>query len=251
MPHALPNYPGQVSPKSVLVFGGSGTIGRRICREFAAHQWRVGIQYYTNPQRAKQIAQEVGQSADRVAVFGADVREFHQVHEAVLACHAVMQRLDAIVWAVGSSLDRTILRTDPVGWHDVLTRNLTGAFYLLKSAGPILQAQRDGAVILLGSLASLQGTTGQGAYAASKAGLVGLMKTVAREWGPFNVRVNAVFPGWHRSPLTEKTFSHRNLAGDHVLGRTSSVDEVAQGVVCLAQMRDVSGQIWNMDSRIW
>ena len=95
-----------------------------------------------------------------------------------------------------------------------------------------------------------RGTSGQGAYAASKAGLTGLMKTAAREWGPHNIRVNLACPGWQQTGMAGDVFPSAQQLCDHMLGRASNLDEVARTICHLAQLSDVSGQIWNLDSRI-
>ena len=77
------------------------------------------------------------------------------------------------------------------------------------------------------------------------------MKTAAREWGKYNIRVNAIFPGWQASPLAGTAFPDCSELDDHVLGKTSTPEEVAKAVFQLSQMNDASGQVWNLDSRIW
>ena len=111
-------------------------------------------------------------------------------------------------------------------WSDHLATNLTGCFNLLKAVAPIFEQQREGSVVIVGSLSSLQGSTGQAAYAASKAGLFGLMKTVAKEWAPWNVRVNMIFPGWHSSPLSGDAFPGDNELDDHLLKKTPAIQQI-------------------------
>ena len=156
-------------------------------------------------------------------------------------------------WSVHLELARPAccFARPPESWADILSINLTGMFNVFKAVGPIFQHQHHGAVIIIGSLSSMLGSQGQTAYAASKAGLIGFMKTVAREWGGDNIRVNAIFPGWHTSPLSGTAFPDTSELDDHVLGKTTTPEAVAQAVYNLSQMNDVSGQIWNLDSRIW
>jgi 3-oxoacyl-[acyl-carrier protein] reductase len=165
--------------------------------------------------------------------------------------HAESGRLDALVYSVGVGANRLLVQTTSESWTDLLSVNLTGCFVLLRTIGPILQKQREGSVIIVGSLSSLLGSSGQTAYAASKAGLIGLMKTAAKEWGPDNIRVNAILPGWQSSPLSGNAYPDPSQLQDHVLAQTSSPDEVAKAVYQLTHLKEVSGQIWNLDSRIW
>jgi 3-oxoacyl-[acyl-carrier protein] reductase len=103
--------------------------------------------------------------------------------------------------------------------------------------------------VVIGSHAGSHGSTGQAAYAASKAGLIGLVKTAAQEWGPQNVRVNLVLPGWHRTGLSEGVMPVGHDWPDHALRRPPALEEVARTIVHMTQLNDLSGQVWNCDSR--
>ena len=236
---------------SVLVFGGSGVIGNQVCQKFGKEQWKVCLHYYSNRTLGEQTAQAIQEHGRKVALDRANVQYPQEIDHLVKSFIAQVGRLDVLVYAVGLGTNRLLARTTSESWTDLLTVNLTGCFYVLKSVGPIFEQQQDGTVIILGSLSSFMGSSGQAAYAASKAGLIGLMKTAAREWGGYNIRVNAIFPGWQASPLSGTAFPDSTELDDHVLGRTSSPEEVAKAVYQLSQMKDVSGQVWNLDSRIW
>ena len=103
---------------------------------------------------------------------------------------------------------------------------------------------------MIGSHAGFHGSMGQAAYAASKAGLIGLMHTAAQEWGAGNVRVNLLLPGWQKTELTIGIMPEGDSWNGHALGRPPSREEVGKTVLHLAQLNDVSGQVWNCDSRI-
>lgn len=180
----------------------------------------------------------------------ADVRDGKQTQEMVAQLVDRWGRLDVMVCNAGVASGALVLRAGAEAWAAVVDTNLTGTFHCLRAAGSIMVAQRDGAVIVVGSLAGVQGTAGQAAYAASKAGLLGLVKTAAQEWGRQNVRVNAVLPGWQKTALAGEAFPGET-PDDHVLGRTSSLEEVAHIIYQLALSRDSSGQVWNLDSRIF
>jgi 3-oxoacyl-[acyl-carrier protein] reductase len=110
--------------------------------------------------------------------------------------------------------------------------------------------QRYGTIIVVGSYAGVHGDVGQSAYAASKAGLLGLVKASALEWGTYNIRVNAVLPGWHQTGLVSAAMPDKPELENHVLGRTPCLEEVAQSIFHLATAQDISGQVWNLDSRL-
>ena len=235
---------------TVLVTGGSGGIGRAICAAFGKAGWRVGVHYRTHAQDAARTAALVRKQGGVALCLQADIRNSKQMHEMVNQLVDRWGRLDAMVCNAGAASSALVLRASAETWDTVVDTNLTGTFHCLQAAGPIMLKQRDGAVIVVGSLAGVQGDAGQAAYAASKAGLVGLAKTAAKEWGARNVRVNVVLPGWQKTALAGPAFPAEGPAG-HVLGRTSSLEEVADSIFRLACLRDVSGQVWNFDSRIF
>jgi len=249
--YPVPSPISDTSAPCILVVGGSGVIGRAICQSFGRHGWHVGIHYHHNQLGAEHLAHLIQINSGTATLLQADCREFTQVEKMVQTFVAESGRLDAVVYSVGLGTNSLLVRTTSESWTDLLSVNLTGCFFMFKAISQTFQKQQEGTVIILGSLSSLLGSSGQAAYAASKAGLIGLMKTAAREWGPHNIRVNALFPGWQDSPLSGTGFPDPSQLCDHVLGRTSSPQVVANAVYQLAQMKDVSGQIWNLDSRIW
>lgn len=217
---------------------------------FGKAGWRVGVHYRTHAQAAARTAAAVRRHGGTAMLLHADVRDGKQVQEMVAQLVDRWGRLDVMVCNAGAASDALVLRAGAEAWATVMDTNLTGTFHCLRAAGSIMVAQRDGAVIVIGSLAGVQGTAGQAAYAASKAGLLGLVKTAAKEWGRQNVRVNAVLPGWQKTALAGSAFPDDALA-DHALGRTPVLENLAQAIYYLALRQDSSGQVWNLDSRIF
>lgn len=235
---------------TVLVTGGSGGIGRALCLAFGMAGWKVGVHYRTRAQAAVRTAAMVRQRGGMALLIKADIRDGKQAREMVAQFVDRWGRLDVLICNAGVASSELVLRAGAEAWATVVDTNLTGTFHCLQAAGPVMLTQRAGAVIVISSLAGVQGTAGQAAYAASKAGLLGLVKTAAKEWGGQNVRVHAVLPGWHRTALAGADFPDEAPAG-HVLSRTSSLKEVAHMIYQLALLRDSSGQVWNLDSRIF
>ena len=236
---------------NILVFGGSGFIGRAIAREFGRQEWSVGIHYHRNHFSAEETATAIQETGGKAHLYRADVGDPSQIKKLFQSFLEDYGSLNLLVWAVGIAPIRLLIKTTPEEWMHTLQTNLTGAFHVLRESGPIFEKQRDGAVILIGSLSGEQGMTGQTAYAASKAGLMGLLRTTAQEWGSWNIRINAIFPGWHASPLSGPGIDSALGHNTHLLKRTPSLNSVAASVYHLALDQDVSGQIWNLDSRIW
>jgi len=236
---------------TVMIFGGSGIIGRAIATEFGRQGWSVGIHFHRNRSSAEETVEAIHQGNGDARLYQADVGDLSTIGKLFQSFLQDYGSLNLLVWAVGVAPSQLLTKTTPEDWTRTLQTNLTGAFHVLREAGPIFEWQQDGAVILIGSLSGEQGMAGQAAYATSKAGLMGLMRTMAQEWGSWNIRVNAIFPGWHSSPLST---SGRDAALEHhthVLHRTPSLSHVAASVYHLALAKDISGQVWNLDSRIW
>ena len=235
---------------SILVFGGSGVIGRAIAKEFGQQGWSVGIQYCRNQSSAEETATVIKKTNELVRLYQANVDSPSQISKLFQTFVEDFESLTLLVWAIGIAPAKLLIRTTSNEWTQTLQTNLTGAFHVLKKAGLIFEKQRDGAVVFIGSLSSEHGLSGQTAYAASKAGLMGLMRSTAREWGNWNIRVNAIFPGWHSSPLSNSGINSALAHHTHVLNQTPSLKSVAANVYHLASTPSISGQIWNLDSRI-
>ena len=209
--------PTPVPYPTVLVTGGSRGIGRAICLEFAQAGWRIGVHYRTRQEEADRTAARVKDRGGEGFTFCADIRDARQVDAMMRAFAARWGRLDVMVCNAGQASGALLLRTRPEDWAAVIDTNLTGTFHCLKAAGRLMLSQRDGSIVVVSSFAGAQGKSGQAAYAASKAGLLGLVKTAAREWGPRNVRVNALFPGWHATDMSAAAMPDMTRLHDHAL----------------------------------
>lgn len=234
---------------AVLVTGASGGIGRAISLAFAARGWYVGVHYHQNKTAAEATRQAVVEAGGTGDLYHADIRHKHEVQQLLDAYCRIIPRPKVFVCNAGVGASHLTIRQPEEEWAQVMATNLTGTFHCLCAMAESLIARRDGSIIVVGSYAGLHGDSGQGAYAASKAGLIGLVKTAAREWGPYNVRVNLVLPGWQNTGLAGEAKPGPEELTDHLLSRSPALAEVAQTVVHLAGLRDVSGQIWNCDSR--
>ncbi len=236
---------------NILICGGSGTIGRAIAHEFARQGWGGGIHYHHNRASAEESMAEIKTFNENVRIYQADVLNSLDIERMFQSFLKDYGTLNLLIWAVGIAPSKLLTKTSPAEWEQTLQINLTGAFHILKEAAPIFNRQRDGAVIVIGSLSGEQGMTGQTAYASSKAGLLGLMQTAAQEWGSWNIRVNAIFPGWHTSPLSSVGMDTSFEQQTHILNNTPSLEQVAASVLHLGTSPHISGQVWNLDSRLW
>ena len=241
---------GSANPPTVLVLGGSGVIGSAVCLRFAQDGWNVGVQYHVRGQSADAIVHKIEHLGRKSRAFQADMSDARQIHRLFDQVQSVWSELDAIVWMVGTTVNRLTIRLTPVEWEHMLHVNLTGLFLCLQRGLRFISKQRGGAVTIVSSMSGVQGGAGQSAYAACKAGALGLVKSAAQELGKTNLRVNAIFPGWHQSPLSGDAFPSPDQLHAHVLGRTPSLDEVADFIYSITTARDISGQVYNLDNRI-
>jgi len=234
----------------VLVTGASGGLGRAIAVGFGRAGDRVVVNYRTDATEAERAVQAVEAAGGTAFPYQADVRDAKNVAAMVAAAVDRWGRLDVLVCNAAVTEDRLLIRLPDEDWDKIIATTLSGAFHCLQQAGAVMCAQRTGAVTLIGSLAGIQGRAGQAPYAAAKAGLVGLMRSVAREWGPANVRVNLILPGWHATALTGFRDDPSPPPFEPTLGHGTTPNAVADFVVALAAMPDISGQVFTLDSRI-
>ena len=242
--------PASEFPRAVLVTGASGGIGRAISLVFAESGWSVGVHYHRNKTAAEGTLAQVVAGGGTGTLYEADVRESQSVQQMVEASCRLVPVPSVFVCNAGIGGGHLLLRQSQGDWAEVIATNLTGTFHCLRAMAPPLLARGGGSIVVIGSYAGYHGSSGQAAYAASKAGLIGLVHTAAQEWGTGNVRVNLLLPGWQRTGLSEGVMSTDHSWNDHALGRPPSREEVAKTVFHLAQLTDVSGQVWNCDSRI-
>lgn len=240
--------------RTALITGGSRGLGRAIAVAFGQAGHRVGVNYRTGAAEAEESVRMVDaagrMSGGSAFACQADVRDAKDVSTMVASVVDRWGRLDVLVCNAAATEDEVVLRLSDEAWDRIVGTTLTGAFHCLQRAGAVMCAQGTGAIILVGSFSAFQGRAGQAPYAAAKAGLVGLMKTAAREWGPANIRVNMVLPGWHATALTGFRDDPAPAPFGPALGHGTTMEEVARFIVGLAAMPDVSGQIFNLDSRI-
>lgn len=184
-------------------------------------------------------------------VVGLDVDECDLRDDATVANALTnIGGFDVLVHAAGVSRDAVVWKLSVDDWDFVHSVNLRGAFLLIRHAVPIMRERGGGNIILIGSINGSRGKRGTSAYSASKAGLIGLARSVAREVGRFGIRVNVVEPGWVRTPLTEALPPEvRDAAlAETVLGELVEPEDVAQMVAFLASSRRITGQVFRVDA---
>ncbi len=225
--------------KVAVVTGGSGAIGSAIVRSLQL-------------AGARAVALDVTAPSDsNLPWIRCDVREEASVTNAVREVIATHGAIDIAVHAAGVSRDNVVWKLTTEDWDFVHCVNLRGAFLLIRHTLPDMRKRGSGRIVLIGSINGSRGKFGTCAYSASKAGLLGLAKSVARESGRFGVLVNVIEPGWVRTPLTESVpQSVRDAAlAESLVGGFLDPEDVAQGVsfLCGPGGRRITGQILRID----
>ncbi|BCA53514.1 3-oxoacyl-(Acyl-carrier-protein) reductase [Nitrospira sp. KM1] len=247
--HTIPHPSAEGSRAAVLVTGASGGIGRAVSLAFAGAGYFVGIHYRSNKTAAAETLDLVRHAGAEGRLYEADVRLSPSVRLMIDAMARDASGLNTLVCSAGIAGSRLLLREEEDRWADIVATNLTGTFHCLRAIGPLFASCGGGSIVVIGSFSGFHGSAGQAAYAASKAGLVGLVKTAALEWGPSNIRVNLLLPGWHLTGLSGDAFPSPDQYIDHALQRPPSLKEAAHTVLHMARSQDLSGQVWNCDSR--
>jgi 3-oxoacyl-[acyl-carrier protein] reductase len=232
--------------KVALVTGGSRGIGAAICRELGRAGARVAVNYRSGREGAEEVAAEIG----GVAAQG-DVADSGESQALIERVEAELGDLDILVNNAGITRDTLIARMSDEDWELVLDTNLRGAFNTSRAVARKMLRRRSGVIVNLTSVVALHGNPGQANYAASKAGIVGLTKALARELGVRGVRVNAVAPGYIDTALTDvlsEEIRGRILANTP-LGRLGEPEDVAGAVrfLCSDEAAFVTGEVLLVD----
>jgi 3-oxoacyl-[acyl-carrier protein] reductase len=194
--------------KTVFITGGSRGIGRAFVREAVVQGWDVAFTYAARSDAADVVVQDATRLAPgaRVRAYCLDVRDAAAVDAVADEVVEAFGGVTAVIPNAGVNLNGLAYAVSNEDWSTVIDTNLTGSFYVCRAFLPELVSRRHGRILLLSSVTAA-GASGQAAYAASKAGLVGLAKTLAKEYGPKNITTNVVVPGYFETDMTKDTMS--------------------------------------------
>jgi len=233
-----------------IVTGGASGIGRAIVDALAGAGATVAI-VARGLERAQAAAAEVTAQGGAAHAYAADVVDETQVNAAFDAILKAHGRLDILVNNSGVTRDGLIMRMSDAQWDEVVDTNLKGVFHCCRAAARALLKQKSGRIVNITSVVGVMGNPGQANYVASKAGVIGLTKALAREFAPRGVTVNAVAPGFIRTAMTDALTEEQSSAmGAAIpLGRFGEPADVAAVVRFLASPEAgyVTGQVWHVD----
>jgi 3-oxoacyl-[acyl-carrier protein] reductase len=229
-----------------LVTGGSRGIGAAISRELARAGAKVAVNCRSGTEAADRVAGEIGG-----LVVQADVSDPAEAQALVERVEEELGDIDALVNNAGVTRDTLIARMSDDDWQAVIDTNLRGTFNTSRAVSRKMMRRRSGAIVNLSSVVGIHGNPGQANYAASKAGIIGLTKALARELGSRGVRVNAIAPGYITTELTDVLNDEQRglILGNTPLGRLGEPEDVAGAVrfLCSDDAAFITGEVLLVD----
>jgi 3-oxoacyl-[acyl-carrier protein] reductase len=238
---------GLLKDKSILITGGSRGIGEALVKAMAAEGANVGFSYRSSAESAERVVKEAGDHGTTIKAYQSDAADYNQAEELVKAFIGDFGQIDALINNAGITADTLMLRMSEDQWDCVIDVNLKSVFNLTKHAmRPMLKA-RAGSIINMSSVVGVFGNAGQANYAASKAGILGFSKSIAKEVGSRGIRCNAIAPGFIETDMTDAlTDEQRKGYTDNIpLGRLGTGQDIADICTFLASDRSkyITGQV--------
>lgn len=237
--------------KTAVVTGGSRGIGRAVCLELAKGGANVVLCYAGNEAAAQETVRAIEALGAKALAVRCDVSDAAQADALVKAAVEAFGRIDILVNNAGITRDNLLMRMSEADFDAVIAANLKGTFLCMKAASKLMLKQRYGRIVNLSSVVALRGNAGQVNYAASKAGVIGMTKSLAKELASRGVTVNAVAPGFIETDMTAALSESARAAaqGSIPMGRLGAPEDVARAVAFLAgdEAAYVTGQVLAVD----
>ncbi|WP_034600862.1 3-oxoacyl-[acyl-carrier-protein] reductase [Clostridiisalibacter paucivorans] len=237
--------------KVALITGGSRGIGKSIALKLASLGANVIINYSSNETKANKVVDEIKELGSEGIAIKADVSNVEQAKNLIDEALSKFNKIDILVNNAGITKDNLIMRMTEEDWDLVLDINLKGSFNVTKSIIRKMIKQKHGSIINISSIVGLTGNAGQCNYSASKAGIIGLTKSLAKEVGKKNIRVNAIAPGFIETDMTDKLPD--KIKAEYIKGialnKLGQPDDVANAVAFLASdyAKYITGQVIVVD----
>ncbi len=232
-----------------LVTGSSRGLGRQLAKALSAEGYAVALNYRLADTEALLLLEEI--SGAEALLVKADVGDPTQVEGMAARIESRFGRLDVIINNAGITLDNLLLRQSEKEWDETIGTNLKGCFNVIRTLSPSIARSGGGHIVNVSSYSGLKGKAGQAAYSASKAALLGLTRTAAAELAEHNIRVNAILPGYMKTGMgTAAEKAMEKAKAQSLLGHLSEPGEVAAFVLYLLKTRNITGQVFGIESRI-
>jgi len=237
--------------KSAVVTGGSVGIGASIAVKLAECGANVAINYRKHREEAETVLEKIVQSGRKGLLVQADISNFDDAAKMIKAVTEAFGKLDILVNNAGINWDGVIWKMTEEQWDRVMNINLKGYFNYIRAVAPVFREQQSGKIINITSINGLRGKFGQSNYSASKAGIIGLTKSVARELGKYGINVNAVAPGLIETDMMKNAEESVRTAAleDIVLKRIGQPEDIANVVafLCTDLARHITGEVIKVD----
>ena len=237
--------------KVALITGGTRGIGKAIAIKFAQNGYNLVLNYVSDRTNLEELENEFKEYNIEVLFIKTDVSNFEDCENMAKQAIAKFGKIDVLVNNAGITKDSLLLRMTPEDFEKVININLKGTFNVTKSIVPYMMKKRTGKIVNISSVVGVSGNAGQCNYAASKAGIIGFTKSIAKELGSRNILVNAVAPGFIETQMTEnlKEEMKQEISKTIPLKRMGSSEEIANSVYFLAGEENtyITGQVLNVD----
>ncbi|WP_297133467.1 3-oxoacyl-[acyl-carrier-protein] reductase [Terrisporobacter sp.] len=237
--------------KCAVITGASRGIGREIALQFAKEGANIVLNYRSSEEEALELKKELDKLGSNTLIIKADVSNFDEAENLIKEAKNTFGKVDILVNNAGITKDTLLIRMKEEDFDKVIEVNLKGAFNCLRAVSPIMIRQKEGKIINMSSVVGVVGNAGQVNYSASKAGVIGMTKSLAREIGSKNINVNAIAPGFIDTDMT-KVLSEdqkKNIISGVPLKRLGQVGDIANLAVFLASDKSnyITGQVIHVD----
>lgn len=237
-----------MSEKLALVTGASRGIGRACALKLASCGYDVIINYAGNVEAANKTVEDIKALGVNAEAYKFDVSNQEEVDENIAKIVEKYGRIDILVNNAGITRDDLFIRMNEDKWNAVINTNLNSAFYVSKPVVKVMIKQRSGAIVNMSSVVGVSGNAGQANYSAAKAGLIGFTKSLAKELGARNIRVNAIAPGFIATDMTKDLTNTEEMMKLIPLKRMGTPEDIAEAVKFLTvDSTYVTGQVLEVD----
>ncbi len=237
--------------KCAVITGASRGIGREIALQFAKEGANIVLNYRSSEEEALELKKELDKLGSNTLIIKADVSNFDEAENLIKEAKNTFGKVDILVNNAGITKDTLLIRMKEEDFDKVIEVNLKGAFNCLRAVSPIMIRQKEGKIINMSSVVGVVGNAGQVNYSASKAGVIGMTKSLAREIGSKNINVNAIAPGFIDTDMTRvlSEDQKKNIISGVPLKRLGQVEDIANLAVFLASDKSnyITGQVIHVD----
>ncbi|MFR4669133.1 MAG: 3-oxoacyl-[acyl-carrier-protein] reductase [Intestinibacter bartlettii] len=237
--------------KSAIITGASRGIGKAIAIKFAKEGANIVINYRNNEEEALKVKEELEQLGVKTLIVKADISDLKQAENLIKQAKKEFGQVDILINNAGITKDNLIIRMKESEFDQVIKINLKGAFNCLKAVTPIMLKQRSGKIVNMSSVVGVIGNPGQVNYCASKAGLIGMTKSLAREIGVRGINVNATAPGFIDTDMTRVLTEEqkKNILSQIPLNKFGNIEDIANTALFLASENSnyITGQVIHID----